>query len=203
MNEHSALVLQRPVVKKERALSDQRREISFRMSEVQDPMVVINLEHEIVDCNGQFMRLFGVTGEDFGQKSIHDLVPEGLRDKHRANVESVYRTPAVRNMSDPRSRVVALGPDGKTFPVFVIFFPVRCIETNAVEGICAIVSERSEKKVPIYLQAQNWIPFVAAIIAGIGWILGVEGAKEILVSVVGVRTVLGGINAMDKNKEGR
>jgi PAS domain S-box-containing protein len=162
--------------------------VSFRINEVADPALVIDGEHRIVNANGQLMRLFALSEDDMERGlEVHDLVPEQIRDAHRAYVDSLFRTPIVRSMADPRSNVRGVTKDGRVIPIMVTFYPIKDL-TGLCTHYAAIVVERRLPEDRAWRRVENWLPAIIVIIAAIGWFLQIPGALELLIGVTGVRS---------------
>jgi PAS domain S-box-containing protein len=89
-----------------------------------DALLVIDHEGRIVRANQRTATIFGYACEELMGQSIENLVPENLRDLHRAHRQGYYSNPGTRPMGEGLN-LNARRKDGSEFPVDVLLSPLH------------------------------------------------------------------------------
>lgn len=88
------------------------------------PCVVVDLETSvIIGSTPTADILFGYIEGELVGKSIHDLLPDRLRDKHRDHFVGYAKTPAPRKMGSQRMQLVGMRADRSEFPLAIGLYP--------------------------------------------------------------------------------
>nr|MBP8098505.1 PAS domain S-box protein [Arenimonas sp.] len=89
-----------------------------------DALLLVDDGGRIVSANQQAERLFGYPGSDLAGQSIELLLPEAMRDAHRALRAGYMRNPQLRPMGGSVSSLIGQGRDGQLFPVEISLSPI-------------------------------------------------------------------------------
>jgi PAS domain S-box-containing protein len=81
-----------------------------------DAMIAVDQEGSIVLANAQAERMFGYGHEALHGLALEALVPESLRDAHRAHRSQYMDKPRIRPMGIGYE-LVGVKRDGQTFPL--------------------------------------------------------------------------------------
>jgi protein-histidine pros-kinase len=110
--------ISRPVTSEERA---QERFASL-LESTPDATICVDLDGRIATVNAQATRLFGYARDELLGANLEMLLPNDLKDRHRAHREAFARDPQIRSMGQGLS-LTARRRDGSVFPVEVSLSP--------------------------------------------------------------------------------
>ncbi|SFN47438.1 ATP-binding protein [Dokdonella immobilis] len=91
---------------------------------VPDALIVVDGEGRITLANRQTGRMFGYPPERLSGALIEDLLPTGIRERHRAHRAGYMSAPRVRPMGASGQVLVGLRRDGTEFPVEIALSPL-------------------------------------------------------------------------------
>jgi len=89
-----------------------------------DALLVIDREGRIVRANQRTATIFGYACDELMGQSVENLVPEKLRDLHRAHRQGYYSHPSTRAMGEGLN-FYARRKDGSEFPVDILLSPLH------------------------------------------------------------------------------
>lgn len=118
-------------------------EVYFRnlLETAPDAMIIVDDNGTIAVVNSQAERMFGYSrGELLGQ-SVEMLLPERLRERHRAHRRRYNDEPAIRSMGQGLE-LPALRRNGDEFPVEISISPVPTEDGHFVSSTIRDVTER-------------------------------------------------------------
>ncbi len=98
---------------------------------VPDALVLVDGAGRIVRANANAERLFGYPPQGLDALEIEQLIPAGMRERHRGHRAAYMREPRVRPMGGANMNLVGQRRDGRQFPVEIALSPlihddVRC-----------------------------------------------------------------------------
>ena len=89
-----------------------------------DALLLVDEDGRIVSANQQAERLFGYPGDGLSGLSIEQLLPESLRESHRALRAGFMANPQLRPMGGSMLSLIGQGRDGQQFPVEIALSPI-------------------------------------------------------------------------------
>ncbi|MFD0324309.1 ATP-binding protein [Lysobacter gummosus] len=92
---------------------------------VPDALVVVNSSGRIIQANAQAERLFGYPLGGLNQIPIEQLIPESVRERHRAHRANYMAHPHVRPMGVTGQSLIGQRLDGAQFPVEIALSPIE------------------------------------------------------------------------------
>ena len=107
-----------------------------------DGILVTSEDGRIAEANTQIERMFGYTRAELLSFAVETLIPERLRDKHRADRASYNAQPTVRTMGIGLE-LHGRRKDGTEFPVDIMLSP---LEVGAEIYSLAVVRDITERK---------------------------------------------------------
>lgn len=110
-----------------------------------DPMVIVNLEGEIVAVNEQTEKLFGYSRTELLGKPIETLAPERLREKHVASRLRYSRSAETRPMG-AGLELYGRRRDGAEFPVEISLAPMQTDEGLLFSSTIRDITERKRSE---------------------------------------------------------
>ena len=81
-----------------------------------EAVVVVDSEQRIALFNDGAERVFGYTADDAKGKKLDILIPQALRERHKAHIDEFAGSPDVSSLMSGRLEISALRKDGSTFP---------------------------------------------------------------------------------------
>lgn len=108
-----------------------------------DAMVIVNSDGEIAIVNSQTELMFGYAREELLGQTVELLLPEQLRDQHRAHRAKYVSDPVVRQMG-AGLELIARRKDGSKFPVEISLSPVVVESSSFVSSVIRDVTERKK-----------------------------------------------------------
>lgn len=106
-----------------------------------DAMVIVNSHGHITLANAQAERMFGYKREELIGQSIRVLIPERLRERHRAHQRSYLRDAKTRPMGSGLE-LHARRKDGSEFPVEISLGPLETDKGTLVSSVIRDITER-------------------------------------------------------------
>ena len=91
---------------------------------VPDALLVVGRDGRIELANENAERLFGYAPGQLGGLSVEELVPVGVRERHRGHRERYIQQPRVRPMGGANMTLVGQRRDGQQFPVEIALSPL-------------------------------------------------------------------------------
>lgn len=90
-----------------------------------DALLLVDDGGRIVSANQQAELLFGYPGNGLSGLNIEQLMPESMRESHRALRAGYMRSPQLRAMGGSIMSLIGQGRDGKQFPVEIALSPIQ------------------------------------------------------------------------------
>jgi PAS domain S-box-containing protein len=91
---------------------------------VPDALIVVDHAGHIVMANRQAERLFGYAQGALAGLRVEALMPEGVRERHRAHQKAYVAKPRVRAMGETGQALTGQRLDGHQFPVEIALSPI-------------------------------------------------------------------------------
>jgi diguanylate cyclase (GGDEF)-like protein/PAS domain S-box-containing protein len=110
-----------------------------------DAMVIVNSHGHIALANAQAERMFGYSHEELIGQSIRVLIPERLRERHRAHQRSYLQDAKTRPMGGDLD-LQARRKDGSEFPVEISLSPLETDEGMLVSSVIRDITERKRSE---------------------------------------------------------
>ena len=95
---------------------------------IPDALIVVDDEGRIVIANAQAELLFGYPPDGLGGLPIEALMPQGVREHHRAHRARYSANPRTRPMGDTGQALTGQRFDGQQFPVEIALSPIHSDE---------------------------------------------------------------------------
>ena len=108
---------------------------------VPDALIVVDASGRIVIANPQAERLFGYPPQGLAGLRVEALMPQGVRDRHRAHREKYMASPRIRAMGDTGQALTGQRRDGQQFPVEIALSPIQDDSGNRYLASIRDVSE--------------------------------------------------------------
>ncbi len=125
---------------KERDINEARAQAA--MSAAAHGILVVDSSGSIVQCNKELLLFFGYTEEELLGRSVEDLVPMEVRNRHSGHIDKFNEKPSRRPMGGEIQKLFGLRKDGSTFPVEIGLNP---FETSEGRFVCASVVDITER----------------------------------------------------------
>jgi len=128
-------------MRRDQLLVGSERKFRALLESAPDAMVIVNSHGHITLANAQAERMFGYRRAELIGQSIRILIPERLRDRHRAHQRTYLRDAKARPMGgdiDLHGR----RKDGTEFPVEISLSPLETDEGTLVSSAIRDVTER-------------------------------------------------------------
>lgn len=106
-----------------------------------DAIIKIDEESRILFVNSAVERIFGYTVEEMVGESLTMIMPENLRERHRAGVRRYIET-GVRRLAWESMEIPALHADGHTFPLEISFGEFNQNGRRFFTGIARDITDR-------------------------------------------------------------
>ncbi|HWF73954.1 MAG TPA: EAL domain-containing protein [Solirubrobacteraceae bacterium] len=106
-----------------------------------DAMVIVNSHGHITLANAQAGRMFGYAREELVGQSIRVLIPERLRERHRAHQRNYLHDAKTRPMGSDLE-LFGRRKDGTEFPVEISLSPLETDEGTLVSSVIRDITER-------------------------------------------------------------
>jgi diguanylate cyclase (GGDEF)-like protein/PAS domain S-box-containing protein len=106
-----------------------------------DAMVIVNSHGHITLANAQAERMFGYSREELIGQSIRVLIPERLRERHRAHQRNYLHDAKTRPMGSDLE-LHGRRKDGTEFPVEISLSPLETDEGTLVSSAIRDITER-------------------------------------------------------------
>jgi len=156
-----------------------------------DALLLVDDGGRIVLANQQAERLFGYPKHELAGQGIELLLPEGMRDAHRALRAGYMRNPQLRPMGGSVTRLIGQGRDGQLFPVEISLSPI-----TGDDGVQVMASVRDVSQTRRARQAVMRSRF-DALVARIGQLAlesgedraVIEGTPAMLAQALGIEVV--------------
>lgn len=120
-----------------------------------DALMLIDRQGRVVRVNHRIEAIFGYRPEEVSGMAIETLVPEKLRERHRAHREGYYASPTVRSMGE-RLDLYALRKDGSQFPVEVSLGPVESAGETHVLAVVRDITDRKQAQEALRLSEERF-----------------------------------------------
>jgi len=109
---------------------------------VPDALIVVDHGGRIVSANRQAELLFGYAEGTLDGLGVEALMPEAVRDRHRAHTAGYMASPRVRAMGDTGQALTGQRLDGQQFPVEIALSPI--VDSSGEVRFLASVRDVSE-----------------------------------------------------------
>jgi len=128
-------------MRRDRLLVGSEKKFRALLESAPDAMVIVNSHGHITLANAQAERMFGYSREELIGQSVRVLIPERLRDRHRAHQRSYLRDAKARPMGSDLE-LHGRRKDGSEFPVEISLSPLETDEGTLVSGAIRDITER-------------------------------------------------------------
>lgn len=98
---------------------------------VPDALLVVGRDGRIELANENAERLFGYASGQLSGLSVEELVPAGVRERHRGHRERYMSQPRVRPMGGANMTLVGQRRDGQQFPVEIALSPLDSSDASS------------------------------------------------------------------------
>jgi len=136
-----------------------------------DALLLVDEAGRIVSANQRAERLFGYVEGGLSGLSVEQLLPEGMRDSHRALRAGYMANPQLRPMGGSMPSLIGQASDGQQFPVEIALSPI-----TTEDGLRILASVRDISQTRRAHQAMMRSRY-DALVARIGQ-LALESAEE-------------------------
>lgn len=92
---------------------------------VPDALIVVDTSGRIVIANPQAERLFGYPSHGLAGLRVEALMPQGVRERHRAHRADYMANPRTRPMGDTGQALIGQRRDGQQFPVEIALSQIQ------------------------------------------------------------------------------
>ena len=110
-----------------------------------DAMVIVDAHGHITLANAQAERMFGYSREELIGQGIRMLIPEGVRERHRAHQRSYLRDAKARPMGSDLE-LHGRRKNGTEFPVEISLSPLETDEGTLVSSAIRDITERKRSE---------------------------------------------------------
>jgi PAS domain S-box-containing protein len=108
-----------------------------------DAMIIADDQGQLVLVNAQALEMFGYKRREMLELCVEDLMPEPMRQRHRAHRETFAARPSLRPMGQDLD-LIARRKDGSTFPVEISLSPVEAEGSRFVSSVIRDVTVRRQ-----------------------------------------------------------
>jgi diguanylate cyclase (GGDEF)-like protein/PAS domain S-box-containing protein len=129
-------------MRRDRLLVGSEKKFRALLEAAPDAMVMVNSHGHIALANAQAERMFGYSREELIGQSVRILIPERLRDRHRAHERSRLRDAKTRPMGSDLD-LHGRRKDGTEFPVEISVSP---LETDQGTLVLSAIRDTTERK---------------------------------------------------------
>ncbi|WP_372789469.1 putative bifunctional diguanylate cyclase/phosphodiesterase [Paraconexibacter sp.] len=142
------------IMRRDRLLSGSERKFRALLESAPDAMVLVDSRGHIALVNAQTEKLFGYRREELIGQSVHDLVPEDSRARHRQHHKG-YMKNATRRAMGHDLELRGRRKDGTEFPVEVSLSPMETDEGTLVMSAIRDVTERKDAEAQLRHLAEH------------------------------------------------
>ena len=128
-------------MRRDRLLVGSERKFRALLEAAPDAIVIVNAHGRITLANAQTERMFGYRSEELIGQSVRMLIPERLRERHRAHQHVYLRDAKTRPMGGDLD-LLARRKDGTEFPVEISLSPLATDEGMLVSSAIRDITER-------------------------------------------------------------
>lgn len=139
-----------------------------------DAVIRINEDSMIEFVNSAATRIFGHPIEDMLGRPLTILMPEELRDRHRAGFERYLKT-GERHLNWESIEIVGLHRDGHTFPLEISFRQYQSSSRRFFVGIARDITQRKATQRALKESEENFRT-LANSISQLAWMAHADGA---------------------------
>jgi PAS domain S-box-containing protein len=145
-----------------------------------DGMLIVDSEGRIEMSNARSVDLFGYSPAELRGQPIEVLIPDGLRERHRAHRDRYLKAPRLRVMGTDQS-LKARRKDGSEFPVEVSLSPWEGDDGLRATAAIRDVSERDKLR-ERSLESERRFAGIADTIEDVFWMLDAGERRVLFVS---------------------
>jgi diguanylate cyclase (GGDEF)-like protein/PAS domain S-box-containing protein len=132
-------------MRRDQLLVGSERKFHALLESAPDAMVIVNAHGHITLANAQAERMFGYSREELIGQSVRVLIPERLRERHRAHQRSYLRDAKARPMGSDLE-LHGRRKDGSEFPVEISLSPLETDEGTLVSSAIRDITERKRSE---------------------------------------------------------
>jgi diguanylate cyclase (GGDEF)-like protein/PAS domain S-box-containing protein len=140
---YNALALR--AMRRDHLLVGSEKKFHALLESAPDAMVIVNSHGHIALANAQAELMFGYSREELIGQSIRILIPERLRERHRAHQRSYLRDAKTRPMGS-NLELHGRRKDGSEFPVEISLSPLETDEGMLVWSAIRDITERKHSE---------------------------------------------------------
>ena len=131
------------LMRRDRLLLGSERKFRALLESAPDAIVIADWHGHIAIVNEETEKLFGYERRELIGRNIEELMPSGLRGRHRQHLKNYMREPRRRPMGAGLS-LMARRRDGTEFPVEISLGPLGTDEGMLVSAVIRDVTERKK-----------------------------------------------------------
>jgi diguanylate cyclase (GGDEF)-like protein/PAS domain S-box-containing protein len=132
-------------MRRDHLLVGSERKFRALLEAAPDAMVIVNSHGHITLANAQAERMFGYAREELIGQSVRVLIPERLRDRHRAHQRNYLQDAKTRPMGSDLE-LHGRRRDGTEFPVEISLSPLETEEGTLVSSVIRDITERKRSE---------------------------------------------------------
>jgi len=133
------------VMRRDQLLVGSERKFRALLESAPDAMVIVNSHGHITLANAQAERMFGYRREELIGQSVRMLIPERLRERHRAHHRTYLRDAKARPMGGNLD-LYGRRKDGTEFPVEISLSPLETEDGTLVSSAIRDITERKRSE---------------------------------------------------------